>query len=216
MSIKVVLIAETTTNFISVLQKHYETYLVRSGKQGAKSAIDVQADVIILDAISLGTTGDRICKRLREAFPDRYLIHLYPKKKAKADSVADALLCAPISPRTLLSTIALLVTNYEQSLLRCGDFALDLDRRILIVGDDETALTPKQSALIETFLRHPNQTLERKWLMQRIWNTDYTGDTRTLNVHIRFVREVLEKDASNPQFIKTVRGVGYRFEVPLK
>ena len=124
-------------------------------------------------------------------------------------------MCRPVTVRTLLSSINLLTSKQEMMLLRQGDFALDLERRILMVRENEIALTPKQSALVEAFLRHPNEILDRKWLMRHIWDTDYTGDTGTLNVHIRFVREAMEQDASKPQFIKTVRGIGYRFEIAL-
>ncbi len=215
MTITVVLIAETTSNFISPLQKHYNTIVVRSGKQGIDTTDEYQANVIILDAISLKTSGVRICKRLREAFPEKSIIHLHPGKKENANSPADTLLCHPIPVRTLLSSVELLTATKQMTLLHCGEFILDLERRILIAQGNEIALTPKQSALVEAFMRHPNEILERQWLMRHIWKTDYTGDTGTLNVHIRFVREAMEKDASKPRFIKTVRGIGYRFEIPL-
>lgn len=215
MTITIVLIAETTSKFITSLQKNYTTYIARSGKQGAELATQHNADAIILDAISLGTNGERICRRLRENFPETAIIHLYPGKKTAVKSSADTILCRPVPVRTLLSCVDLLTSKREMKLLRRGDFVLDLERRILIVRENEIALTPKQSALIEAFLRHPNETLDRKWLMRHIWDTDYTGDTGTLNVHIRFVREAMEKDASKPQFIKTVRGIGYRFEIAL-
>jgi DNA-binding response OmpR family regulator len=77
-------------------------------------------------------------------------------------------------------------------------------------------LTPIQATIVAIFLQHPNQNLDRKWLVQQIWNTDFTDDTRTLSVHMRHVREAMEVDASQPQYIKTVRGVGYRFDVSEK
>lgn len=215
MIITVVLIAETTSNFTSVLQKHYNTLVVRSGKQGIDTIKENNVDVIVLDAISLKTNGERICKRLRKAFPEQTIIHLHPGKKTIATSLADTLLCHPIPVRALLSSIELLTSTKQMMLLHCGEFVLDLERRILIAQGNEVALTPKQAALVEAFMRHPNETLGRKWLMHHIWNTEYTGDTRTLNVHIRFVRKVMEKNAGKPRFIKTVRGIGYRFEIAL-
>ncbi|GAB5491963.1 MAG: response regulator [Phototrophicaceae bacterium] len=215
MTLTIVLIAETSSKFINSLQKNYTSYIVRSGKQAIKLAKEHHADIIILDAISLGTNGERICKRLREAFPEKPIIHLYSGKKITVNSPADTILCRPVTVRTLLSSINLLTSKQEMMLLRQGDFALDLERRILMVRENEIALTPKQSSLVEAFLRHPNEILDRKWLMRHIWDTDYTGDTRTLSVHVRFVREAMEQDASKPQFIKTVRGIGYRFEIAL-
>jgi DNA-binding response OmpR family regulator len=209
-----VLIAETTTLFTVPLRKHYTTHLARSGKQGITAVLEHAAELIIIDAVSLGTTGERICKQIRHAFPEHPIIHIHPNPKSKIDSTADVVLFLPVTSRSLLGHIRKLTGKKNEHLLKVGHFQLDSERRILLVREKEIQLSPKQSALVEAFLRHPNETLERKWLMQQIWNTDYTGDTRTLNVHIRFVREVMEKDASNPRFIQTVRGIGYRFELP--
>lgn len=216
MTATVVLIAETRSNFITALQKRYMTYVVRSGKKGIEAAEKYQADIVVLDAVSLGTNGERICKQLRNTFPHIKIIHLHPQDKTNSASPADTMLNVPITLKTLLMAIDSLTLTQETTVLQCGDFRLDIDRQVLMTLSEEVALTPKQSALVEVFFRHPNQTLNRKELMQEIWKTDYTGDTRTLNVHIRFVREILEKDPSNPIFIKTVRGIGYRFDISLK
>jgi len=215
MTITVALIAETGSNFISTLEKHYTTRVYRSGKQCIDAVSEQSVDVIVLDAISLKTSGERICKKLRKIFPDHAIIHLHPSRRSIEEQPADSVLCKPVSARALLSAVELLTSSKQPHVLQCGNFTLDLERRVLMAQGNEIVLTPKQSALIEAFLRHPNETLDRKWLMRHIWNTEYTGDTGTLNVHIRFVREAMEKDASKPQFVKTIRGVGYRFEITL-
>ncbi|MEM9953854.1 MAG: response regulator transcription factor [Chloroflexota bacterium] len=215
MTMTVVLIAETRSNFISALQKHYTTHVVRSGRQGIDKVKETEATLIILDAISLKTSGTRICKQLRNNFPNKHIIHLHDSRIKKQTSPADTVLCTPIPVRKLMTAIELLTSNKRMRLVECDKFLLDLDRRVLIAHDNETVLSPKEAKLIEAFLTHPNETLDRKWLMQHIWDTDYTGDTRTLNVHIRSVRQAMEVNASKPQYIKTVRGKGYRFEVSL-
>jgi DNA-binding response OmpR family regulator len=215
MPITIVLIAETRSIFSTVLSKHYTLFMARSGKKGIVVTQENEAKLIILDAASLGTNGERICKRLRQEFPDKDIIHIHPNPKQTSDSPADIVLKAPLSARSLLNTIKKLISEESTKILHCGSFQLDVDRRILIIDEQETSLTPKQTALIEIFLRHPNQTLQRGWLMQQVWRTNYIGDTRTLNVHIRFVREVMEKDANHPRYIKTIRGVGYRFELDM-
>lgn len=215
MPITVVLIAETTSILSTTLAKHYTTYTVRSGKKGIEVAKANQAKLIILDAVSLGTSGERICKRLRQEFPDKYIIHIHPKPKKDADSPADIILKDSVSTRSLLNKVKQLIAQEDSTFLRCGTFQLDIERRILMVNEQETLLTPKQSALLEIFFRHPNEILEREWLMQQIWRTSYTEDTRTLNVHIRYVREIIENKPNKPKYIKTVRGKGYRFEVNL-
>jgi DNA-binding response OmpR family regulator len=212
----VVLIAESTSTYAAPLQKAYTTYHVRSGKQGLIAAQTYHPDVIVLDAISLKTNGERICKLLCEAFPDTTIIHIHPGAKEAAQSPADMLLFAPLTAKTLMNTIEHLVSKKEVLIVRCGIFALDVERRILIVNGNEKVLTPLQAKIVAIFLRHPNQTLERKWLMQEIWDTDFTDDTRTLSVHMRHVREVMEANASQPQYIQTVRGLGYRLNMPQK
>ena len=210
----VVLIGESTSAYAAPLERAYTTYHVRSGKKGLIAAQTHHPDVIILDAVSLRTNGERICKLLHEALPDTTIIHIHPGSKEEAQSPADMLLFPPLTARTLINSIEHLVSHKEALIVRYGIFALDVERRILIVNDTETVLTPIQAKIVAIFLRHPNQTLERKWLMQEVWDTDFTDDTRTLSVHIRHVREVLEEDASQPQYIRTVRGVGYRLEIP--
>lgn len=215
MSVTVVLIAETTSIFSTALAKYYTTHTVRSGKKGIAASKTHQAKLIVLDAVSLGTSGERICKQLRQEFPDKYIIHIHPKPKNDADSPADIVLKATVSTRSLLNKVKQLIAQEDSTILRCASFQLDIERRILIAKGQETLLTPKQAALIEIFFRYPNQILEREWLIQQIWRTSYTEDTRTLNVHIRYVREIIEDKPGKPQYIKTVRGKGYRFEVNL-
>ena len=83
-----------------------------------------------------------------------------------------------------------------------------------IEGKGERRLTPKLAHLLAQFMRHPHQVLTRRELMRRVWHTDYIGDTRTLDVHIRWVREIIEEKPAKPQFLKTVRGKGYILAIP--
>ncbi|MBI2846061.1 MAG: response regulator transcription factor [Chloroflexi bacterium] len=98
--------------------------------------------------------------------------------------------------------------------LRAGAFLLDLDRRTLTKGEADASLTPKECALLAAFMSKPGEVLTRKFLMKEIWDTDYLGDTRTLDVHIRWLREKLEDYPSQPAYIQTVRRVGYCFVLP--
>jgi DNA-binding response OmpR family regulator len=216
MAVTVVLIAESTSAYIVPLTKQYTTQHVRSGKQGLIAAQTDKTAIIILDAVSLKTSGERICKTLRQALPNSTIVHIHPGTKTHTDSPADIVLFAPVSARKLLNTVKQHSSKKERVILRCGKFALDEERRVLIVDEVETVLTPIQVTIIAILLGHPNQILDRKWLTQQIWDTDYTEDTRTLSVHMRHVRELMEEDASKPQYIQTVRGVGYRFDMPIK
>ena len=101
--------------------------------------------------------------------------------------------------------------------LRVGGLALDLDRRSVTPRDgEEKRLTPKECALLYAFMNRGGEVLTRRYLMKEVWETDYLGDTRTLDVHVRWLREKIEEEASEPIYLRTVRGVGYRFEVPKK
>ena len=84
--------------------------------------------------------------------------------------------------------------------------------RQLTRGELTFALTPMQCRLLHTFMLHPGEILSRQFLMREVWDTDYTGDTRTLEVHVRWIRKKIELNPSRPQHLRTVRGVGYRFD----
>jgi len=219
MSKPIVLIGESSSAYLPPLQKQYDLYTARSGKQGITLIHEQQAAVAIVDAISLKSTGKRICKAVRQACPKIGLIHIYPSAEGSngtGESPADTTFHGAVGSRALCNAINRFFDSDidDSHVLAQGPFQIDVKRRILIAHGREHALSPKRAALIELFLQNPNRTLDRKLLMQHVWNTDYVGDTRTLSVHIRYVRELMELDASQPQFIKTVRGVGYRLELP--
>jgi DNA-binding response OmpR family regulator len=99
------------------------------------------------------------------------------------------------------------------TLLRIKDWALDLDKRQVSTGNGAHRLTPQLCRLLEVFMRNPEEILSRKFLMKEVWETDYTGDTRTLEVHICWLRKKIEEDPRHPRHLRTVRGVGYHFSV---
>ncbi len=206
-------------SFSEALKKRYEVFTAPSGRKGLALAGEFSPGVIVLDAISMRTPGDRVCQLLREHLPTTPLVHLFPGDKRKAQSCAEVVLTHPFTARKLINSIERLLqkqmapqTGSVEAVV-CGPFALDMSRRVLRFQGQETALTPKLAQLIEIFMRHPGQTLDRKMLMSQVWNTDYLGDTRTLDVHIRYIRQAVESDPSKPVYFKTVRGIGYRLEI---
>ncbi|MFQ5856334.1 MAG: winged helix-turn-helix domain-containing protein [Anaerolineae bacterium] len=97
--------------------------------------------------------------------------------------------------------------------LKCADLVLDLATRHVTKGDGHPKrLTPKECRLLETFMRNRGDVLTRKFLMYEVWDTDYDGDTRTLEVHVSWLRAKIEDDPCNPHYLHTVRGTGYWFE----
>ena len=195
------------------LEKRYRVLRAASGKEGLSLTADQPPQAVILDAASMRTPGERVCRALRNGLPSTPIIHLHPGPKREAQTVADVLLFPPVSSRRLLNAVDRLLKAHDDALIACGPFTMNLARRILVVQGQETHLTPKQALLIEMFLRNPDRTLDRKTLMEKVWNTNYLGDTRTLDVHIRWIRQVIEADPSNPRYLRTVRGIGYRLDL---
>lgn len=201
-----------------VLQK---TYPLRTATSG-KAALDVLAqstvDLVILDAASLRTPGERICRRLLAAMPAQLpLIHILPPHATESALPGTVALKAPVTPRRLLNQIRRALDAADDpagEVIACGPFSMNVPARLLTAyNGQEVQLNPKLASLVAYFLRHPNQTVERRTLMECVWHTDYLGDTRTLDVHIRWAREALEDYGRHPRHLKTVRGVGYRLEI---
>jgi DNA-binding response OmpR family regulator len=99
-------------------------------------------------------------------------------------------------------------------MLRCGRLCLHPDDKEIRRDGEPLSLAPKEYSLLATFMHHSGEVLPRSFLIHEIWNTDYLGDTRMLDVHIRWLRQKIEDNASAPVYLRTVRGVGYRFEPP--
>jgi DNA-binding response OmpR family regulator len=201
------------TPIAQALEKRYQVIAVASGKLGIENAEAIAPHVVVLDAVSMRTLGDRICRNLRQSLGHTPIVHIHPGPKDSAQSLADAVLYHPVTPRKLTNAIDRLLTPHDENCVAYGHITLNLDRRVLIVKGQEIQLTPKQSLLVETFLSHPGKTLDRKTLMAKVWQTDYLGDTRTLDVHIRWIREAIETNPSKPTYLQTIRGVGYRLVI---
>lgn len=202
------------TSFADALRKRYEVISAPSGRQALDAGKDARPAVIVLDALAMRTPGGRVCQTLRKGLPGIPLIHLHPGPKSKDGSVADVVLFMPFTSRKLVNSIERLLDVPDDAVVVCGPFSVHLGRRVLIVNGQETQLTPKLAQLVEVFMRNPGHTLDRRFLMERVWNTDYMGDTRTLDVHIRWIRRAIESDPGKPRYLKTIRGVGYRLELP--
>jgi len=223
---KVLLIQSARANgksFAPALRKRYDLLLAYSGKQGLAMIQAATPDVVVVDAVSMRISGDRICRALRTHLPPGTpIIHIRPAAdmgEQTAPSSADVVLHPPFTWRKLINRIKPFVERYNQKageVLQVGALSLNVSKRLLTVGAQENRLTPKLTSLAELFLRHPNATLDRETLIRTVWNTDYMGDTRTLDVHIRWLRELVEENPSRPRVITTVRGVGYRLVSPLE
>lgn len=204
-----------TAQYIRLLEKRYTVVVARSGKQAIVKAERRQPSAIVLDAVSMRTTGERIVHQLAESISVP-LIHIHPGPRSEARTSAEVILFPPLSAKRLFNCVELLLGKAHDEIIECGPFIMNVPKRTLIAHGKEKQLTPKVALLLELFMRNLNQTMDRKTLMEKVWQTDYLGDTRTLDVHIRWVREALEDKSRKPRFLKTVRGVGYRLVIAEK
>jgi DNA-binding response OmpR family regulator len=173
--------------------------------------------VIVLDTPSLRFDGKRFCKALQDTDLDVPVLMLLPEgAKIDRSDGARAHLRHPFSAKKLANRITRLLPIPDDKVLQVGNIVLNLKQRCVVCGKRESNLTPKQAALLEVFMRHPGEVLTRGFLMKQVWDTDYVGDTRTLEVHIHWLRKAIEDNAGSPTHLRTVRRVGYRFNVPEK
>jgi DNA-binding response OmpR family regulator len=173
--------------------------------------------VVVLDTPSLRFDSARLCKTLQDIGFEAPVLMLLPEgAKIDRSDGARAHLRHPFTTKKLTNRIGRLLPVPDDKVLQVGDIALNLKQRCVVCGKRESNLTPKQTALLEVFMRHPGEVLTRGLLMKQVWNTDYVGDTRTLEVHIHWLRKAIEDDAGSPVYLRTVRRVGYRFDAPEK
>lgn len=205
-------------SYTDALFKRYAVLTATSGKRALELAAEHHPRLVVLDALSLRTPGERICSQLREHLPNTPLIHLHPGPKETIESCADIVLIEKFTSRKLVNAVERLLSvtqpQKDDETVICGPFTLHRMRRVLLFRGQETALSPKLTQLLELFLHHPGKTLDRRLLMEQVWKTDYLGDTRTLDVHIRYIRLAVEANPGHPVYFKTVRGIGYRLEIP--
>lgn len=198
-----------------LLEKGYEVTVVHNAKEASSELRSGRHDVLILDAAPPDLDGRKTYQALSKQIQGVSVILITAgDEEIDGTMQIDFHLSRPFTIRKLANRIKKLAERRLKDILRMGDLSLDLRKRIVTKGNREYKLTPKQAELLEVFVRNSGEVLTRKILMKEVWNTDYLGDTRTLDVHVRWLREKIENDPSSPVYLRTVRGVGYRFEVP--
>ncbi|HEC22569.1 MAG TPA: response regulator transcription factor [Chloroflexi bacterium] len=199
----------------SLERKGFQIQVVLTGQKALEYAAAHRPALIVLNAPSLGTSGIRICRRLHDGLRTIPIIHILPEGTDRSrypGDLADVVLEMPFTARKLINRIKRLLPGERKDAIEVGPIRLAPGVRVVEAYGREKKLTPKAASLLQVFLTHPGETLSRGFLMQQVWQTDYVGDTRTLDVHVRWVREAIEPNPAKPCHIVTVRGVGYRFE----
>ncbi|HZK85091.1 MAG TPA: response regulator transcription factor [Desulfosporosinus sp.] len=205
-----------------------EGYLVSVAKDGQEALKQVetnQPDLLVLDLMLPGMDGLEVCRKLRSnpKFQQIPIIMLTAKGE-EIDKVlglelgADDYMTKPFSPRELLARIKARLrrpnsqVEVDTQLITRGELQVDVKGFRVHVRGEETELTPKEFELLRVLVAHPGRVYSREELLERIWGYEYDGDTRTVDVHVRHLRLKVERDPSNPQYIETLRGIGYRFK----
>ncbi|RMG94101.1 MAG: DNA-binding response regulator [Chloroflexi bacterium] len=198
----------------------YHLKVVHTAKAALEWCLRLTPDLIVFDASSMRSNGVRSCRRLRQLLGKGVpIIHTRAEGDvADMEAGADVYLERPFTARKLLNRIRILlpVDDTDEEIIQLGDLIFYRTKRTVEVrGMGEKRLTPKLAFLLEEFIRHPCQIITRRQLMQNVWKTDYVGDTRTLDVHIRWIRECIEKNPARPKLLRTVRGKGYILSIPV-
>ncbi len=177
-----------------------------------------KADLVILDVMLPGLDGFSIGKRIKEKHGDLPILMLSARTaledKIEGLNFADDYVTKPFHPDELIARINVLLRRYEkgENLFLLQHLSIDLnDYQITFTETgEEILLTGKQYAILKYFIRHANQILTKEQIYENVWNEDYIENDKTLMVHIRYLREKLEKDPAHPTIIQTIRGIGYR------
>jgi two-component system OmpR family response regulator/two-component system alkaline phosphatase synthesis response regulator PhoP len=201
----------------------YQVITADDGPEALKTIEEKHPDLVVLDIMLPGMNGLEVCKLLRmnPKFSDLPVIMLTAKGE-EIDKVlgleigADDYLTKPFSPRELLARIRARLRRMKpveggNELLR-GDLRIDLERFSVSMRGEYVELTHKEFELLRVLAAHPGKVYSRDELLERVWGYEYAGDTRTVDVHVRHLRQKVEKDPSNPEYIETLRGIGYRLK----
>ena len=185
-----------------ILSTEYDLATARTRREALARLEQFEPAVVVLDSPSLRFSCRRFCETLETDEVDIPVLLLYAEGQAPEHTGARAHLRYPFSSQKLINRISWLLPAPDSEVLRGGVLAFYVKRRSVTRGDRECHLTPKQAQLLELFMRHPGEVLTREFLMKRVWNTDFTDDTRTLDVHIHWVREAIEEDTGSPRYLR--------------
>ena len=204
----------------------FEVTVENRGDTGLKAALEEDFDIIILDLMLPGTDGFEVCRRVREQ--KNVPILMVSAKKDDIDKIrglglgADDYMTKPFSPSELVARVKAHLAQYERlvgagrpenDIIEIRGLKIDKTARRVWVDGQEKQFTTKEFDLLTFLAENPNHVFTKEELFRKVWNMDSVGDIATVTVHIKKIREKIEYDTSNPQYIETIWGVGYRFQM---
>ena len=194
-------------------QKGYEVFKASSGSAGLKLLDGVKPNVVVIDAASLRTSGVRICQSFRKSDSEIPIVLIVDADVDVPEDVdANITLHLPFTVQKLINRMRVYRPTDDKYLVKVGPIVLNLQTQLVSSNGEQTRLTPRLVKILEILMTNHGKIVERDPLFKSVWETDYTGDTRTLDVHISWLRQAVEEDPKHPRLIKTVRGVGYKLE----
>jgi DNA-binding response OmpR family regulator len=208
--------ADRPSFFQGLTRKGYHVETAASGNAAIARLADGMPQMVLVDAASMRTSGRRICQSIRKAAPGIPVLVVVEQNADTSEKLdADLVLPQPFTLQKLLNRIRGLLPAEEKDSLQVGQLQLDVEQRWVRIDGKQIRLTPRLVALLKLLMEHPGEVIKRNDLFSQVWDTNYTDDTRTLDVHISWLRQALEEDPRHPHFLKTVRGVGYRLDIDL-
>jgi DNA-binding response OmpR family regulator len=201
-------------SFAADLQKKgFDVVSAQNGNEAVSKLKQTNPSLVVVNAPSLRSTGIRICLSIRKKDSKSPIILIVENEKPVDKELADSVLSLPFTVQKLVNRIKALMPGDGENMVSVGPIRLDLEnRRVRSLGKN-TKLTPRLINLLQILMDKHGEVVEREALFKKVWETNYTGDTRTLDVHISWLRRAIELDPDNPKFLKTIRGVGYRLDV---
>jgi len=222
-----ILVVEDEASFSEALayvlgKEGFEVVVADTG-DGAIAAFDkAGADLVLLDLMLPGLSGTEVCRQLRSR--SSVPIIMLTAKDTEVDKVvglelgADDYVTKPYSKAELIARIRAVLRRQAESssmperVITAGPVRIDVERPQVNINDELVSLPLKEFELLEFLVRNSGRVLTRSQLIDRVWGSDYFGDTKTLDVHVKRLRAKIEKDPANPTYIQTIRGLGYKFE----
>ncbi len=200
----------------------FEVALAETGPAALEEFDRRGADLVLLDLMLPGLSGTEVCRALRSR--STVPVIMLTAKDSEVDKVvglelgADDYVTKPYSARELVARIRAVLRRHGEpdelvtATIEAGPVRLDVDRHVVSVSGEAVSMPLKEFELLELLLRNAGRVLTRGQLIDRVWGSDYVGDTKTLDVHVKRLRAKVEPDPGTPRHIVTVRGLGYKFE----
>jgi two-component system response regulator RegX3 len=224
-----ILVVEDEQSFSDALafmlrKEGFEVSVAGDGQHAVELFGQDGADLVLLDIMLPGMSGTEVCRRIRSQ--SQVPIIMVTAKDSEIDKVvglelgADDYVTKPFSSRELVARIRAVMrrrgpetTTTRDTTLNAGNIRMDIDRHVVSVDGEPVKMPLKEFELLEMLMRNVGRVLTRGQLIDRVWGSDYVGDTKTLDVHVKRLRSKIEQNPAEPKVLVTVRGLGYKLEV---